>query len=63
MSLINLSKKQTVHIIKLLIIFSGKDTTYFYTKIILDTLNGQILAQRAKLVIYVLVVGLSVVPL
>ena len=62
MSLINLSKKQTVQI-KLLIIFSGKDTTYFYTKIILDTLNGQILAQRAKLVIYVLVVGLSVVPL
>ena len=36
--------------------------TYFYTKIILDALNGQVLAQGAELVIDVLVIGPLVVP-
>ena len=38
-------------------------TTYFNTKIILDALDCKVLAQRAELVINVLVLNLLVVPL
>ena len=59
MSLINLRIKKD----KLSDEFGDDSLTYFNTKIILDPLHGQVLPQRAELVINVLVVGALLVPL
>lgn len=44
-------------------LLAGVGHTYFYTKIILNSLHGQVLAQRAELVVNVLVVRFFPVPL